>query len=195
MSDHWFSYMLDTPYERGLPLINLQLSGHQRPQRIPGRLAQSTAYFVPDQIRKKFADGWTTHVPLTYLTDMHCGQSGAASRTVHGTLSFDRESGLISIIASTEELAIIGELNLSFEEWHQAWIRLLSLIREFIPTEYSCWDFHFARIRDSPTRAVYWDVWLNYDMEIRRQATYSGVDPMVFHLSLWKQLEARSKWT
>ena len=189
--------MLDTPYERGLPLMatNLQLSGHQRPQRIPGMLAKGTAYFVPDQIRKKFVDGWTTHVPLTYLTDVYCGQkSGTASRIIHGTtLSFDCESG--RIIASTEELAIIGELNLSFDEWHQAWIRLLSLIREYIPTEYSCWDFHFARIRDSPTRAVYWDVWLNYDMEIRRQATYSGVDPMVFHLSLWRQLEARSKWT
>ena len=47
-------------------------SPHKRPARIPGLVGTNAAFLVPDNIRKKFIEGWTVHVPLTFLTDKGC---------------------------------------------------------------------------------------------------------------------------
>ena len=153
-------------------------------------LTPSAAYIVPDQIRKKFVEGWTTHVPLVYLTDKYCAEkNGIATGTIQETLSLDHESGKLT--TTIKELSTIGELDLSFDEWHQAWNRLLSLIQEFVPEEHASWNHHFTRIRDSQTRATYWPIWVSYDYEIRHRATRTGIDPTEFHLALWNDLELR----
>ena len=41
--------------------------------RMPGLAGTNAAFLVPDNVCKKFMDGgWSSHVPLTYLTDKGC---------------------------------------------------------------------------------------------------------------------------
>src|SRR5690606_30770026 len=88
-------------------------------------------------------------------------------------------------ILSTE-----GELDLSFEEWFQAWRRLLELIREFLPEVFPQWFSHYDYILNKETRSSTWSLWLRYDTEIRRRATQFGIDPSIFHPDVWSELEA-----
>ena len=80
---------------------------------------------------------------------------------------------------------------MTFEEWHQAWRRLLPLIKEFLPDDYDAWYSHFLTIRDKETLTDCWRLWLAYDTEIRRRSVHEGIDPAVHHISVWNDLEIR----
>ena len=55
-----------------IPPLNPLTPSRKRPARTPGLTGNNAAFLVPDHIRKKFADGWSVHVPLTFLTDRGC---------------------------------------------------------------------------------------------------------------------------
>lgn len=164
-------------------------SQHRRPAIIEGKLAQSATYLIPESIRNRFKanGGWASHIPLTYLTDKFCSQK--PNEFSRETLSFDAHSG--QLLTSSKPLATNGELELSFDEWHQAWRRLLELIQAYCPNIYEAWDYHFCRIRDATSRAEHWPLWLHYDTELRRRSVYEGFDPRVHHIGLWNELEVR----
>lgn len=94
--------------------------GRKRPARQLGLLSTNAAFLVPDFIRKKFMDGWTVHVPLTYLTDSYCAFSNHSSaKALQDSFSFDAASG--NVISNPKPLPSDGELKMTFDEWHQAW--------------------------------------------------------------------------
>jgi hypothetical protein len=163
-------------------------SPSKRPPRIPGAFAAGAGFLVPDTIRNKFRSGWTVHVPLTHLTDKFCAYKKSAT-VFHDTLSIDETSG--QLVTSSKPLSDAGELDLTFEEWHQAWRRLLPLIKEFLPDDYDAWNSHFLTIRDKETLTDCWHLWLAYDTEIRRRSVHEGIDPAVHHISVWNDLEIR----
>ena len=115
------------------PAVNEPASTRKRPIRTPGLAGTNAAFLVPDHIRKKFIDGWNVHVPLTFLTDKGCLLKNrpaiAASQDVLSVDSTGR------ILATPKPLSDDGELDLTFDEWHQAWRRLLELIKAFLPEE------------------------------------------------------------
>ena len=143
---------------------------------------------VPDTIWNKFRNGWNVHIPLTYLTDKSCAYKKSAT-LFRDSLSVDETSG--QIITTSKALETTGELDMTFEEWHQAWRRLLPLIREFLPDDYDAWNSHFLTIRDKETLTDCWRLWLAYDTEIRRHSIQEGIDPAVHHISVWNDLEIR----
>lgn len=170
----------------------LPSSSRKRPTRLPGMLAQSASYMVPDQIRKKFAanGGWASHIPLTFLTDKFCAQkSGTSTESFNETLSIDTNTG--RIVTASQTLSVTGETDLTFDEWHQAWRRLLELIQQYLPDEYECWNHHFCRIRDTESRSEHWPLWIAYDTEVRRRAVHTNIDPKEHHIGLWNELEVR----
>ena len=78
----------------------------------------NAAFLVQDHIQKKFADGWHVHVPLTFLTDKGCLMKDRPTTSLsHDVLTIDSATGQIS--TSSKSLSDDGELNLSFDEWHQ----------------------------------------------------------------------------
>ena len=95
-----------------------------RPERTPGLIGKNTSYIVPDNIRKKFSDGWNTHVTLSYLTYKSCQfKTKSALSAAQSILSFNPSTG--QVIATLKVLHDNGELELTFDEWNQAWRRLL----------------------------------------------------------------------
>ena len=60
------------PQPAAVPRVDPTLPVRKRPARIPGLVGTNAAFLVPDNIRKKFIDGWSTHVPLMYLTNKGC---------------------------------------------------------------------------------------------------------------------------
>ena len=165
-------------------------SSRRRPVRTPGLAGTNAAFLVPDHIRKKFADGWNVHVPLTFLTDKGCLLKNkpiiAASQEI---LTIDNVTGQIQ--TSSKPLTDDGELDLTFDEWHQAWRRLLELIRTFVPTESLMWEIHYSYILNNENRAEMWPLYLAYDAEIRKRATQLPIDPSVFSIGIWNDLESR----
>lgn len=145
---------------------------------------------IPEYIRKKFTDGWSSHVPLTYLTDNACiFKNKAASTASQDILSFDPKAGQVTTTSKT--LSDNGELNLTFDEWHQAWRRLLELIKLYMEDEYPLWVIHYNFILNSENRAEMWPLYLAYDAEIRKRTTQYSIDPSVFSIGIWNDLEAR----
>ncbi|KAJ6614835.1 hypothetical protein B0H10DRAFT_1718401, partial [Mycena sp. CBHHK59/15] len=162
--------------------------GRKRPARELGLVASNASYIVPEAIRKKFIAGWDSHVPLQYLTDKFCGiNNGTATKALNDLWTMDGTSG--SVVSVAKELPVDGELNLTLDEWFQAWQRLLSLIQDHIPAEYDLWLAHYESVLHRPTRAQQWSLCLAYDSRIRRLATVSSIDPSQFHLVIWNELE------
>jgi hypothetical protein len=172
------------------PTVEPPTLSRKRPARTLGLVGTNAAFLVPDHIRKKFSDGWTTHVPLTYLTDKGClfknKASIAASQEI---LSFDSSTGQVTTTA--KPLADNGELDLTFDEWHQAWRRLLELINTYCPDEFPLWEKHYNTILNVENRAELWPVYLAYDAEIRKRSTHYPIDPSMFSVGIWNDLETR----
>ncbi|KAJ7227594.1 hypothetical protein B0H12DRAFT_1030338, partial [Mycena haematopus] len=160
------------------------------PKRTPGLTASSAGYLIPDAVRKKFTGprGWDSHVPLHFLTDKFCAfANSAAAKELNDIFLVDSSSG--SMVATARELPVDPELALSFDEWFQAWGRLLELIQSHVPEEHEMWIAHFNAILHRPNRAQNWALCLEYDSQIRRRALVSSIDPSVFHLDVWNELE------
>lgn len=135
-------------------------------------------------------DGWIAHVPLTYLTDRGClFKDKPTANAMQDTLTIDRASG--HILATSRPLQDDGELDLTFDEWHQAWRRLLDLIKTFLPLELPLWEIHYTHIINSENRAELWPLYLAYDAEIRKRATQFPIDPSAFSIGIWNDLETR----
>ena len=85
-------------------------------------------FIVPDVIHDKFIK-WETHVPLTYLTDKFCASQPTAQSSLSDFLAV--VDGQIT--TKSKSLSPIGELEMTFDEWYQAWQRLLKLINQHHP--------------------------------------------------------------
>ena len=160
-------------------------------QFVRGQLA-SRAFLVPDNIRKKFIDGWSTHVPLTYLTDKGClFKNKATFNSANDVLTIDPLTGQVTTMSKT--LSDNGELELTFDEWHQAWRRLLDLIKTYLPEDILVWEVHYSFILNSENRAEMWPLssYLAYDAKIWKRTTHFGIHPSVFSIGIWNDLEQR----
>jgi hypothetical protein len=172
------------------PINNPTTPTRKRPTRTLGLVGTNAAFLVPDFIRKRFSEGWNVHVPLTFLTDKGCLlKDKAAANSSLDILTIDNTSG--RILASAKPLSDEGEMDLTFDEWHQAWRRLLELIKTFLPDEFLLWEVHYSFILLNENRAEMWPVYLAYDIEIRKRATQLSIDPSQFSIGIWNDLEAR----
>ncbi|KAG6912520.1 hypothetical protein DXG01_014030, partial [Tephrocybe rancida] len=101
--------------------------------------------------------------------------------------NLDPTSG--QIFSIDKPLSTDGEDSLTFDEWFQAWSRLLGLIKEFLEEEYDLWKIHYKRILYKENRAEQWTLFLAYNIEIRLRATQKEIDPSIFHIAIWNDLE------
>jgi hypothetical protein len=205
ISDFLVLYFLDAPVPQVLPcnvapipaainapapINNILSSVRKRPARVPGFVGANAAYLVPDHVRKKFAEGWQSHVPLTFLTDKGClAKDKHSSSHTQEILTIDETTGTIQ--TSSKPLIDEGELDLTFDEWHQAWRRLLDLIRIYIPQEFLLWEIHYSFILNKENRAELWPLYLAYDVEIRKRSIIEPIDPSQFSIGVWNDLETR----
>ncbi|PPQ81779.1 hypothetical protein CVT24_005332 [Panaeolus cyanescens] len=159
--------------------------------RVAGAKLTSAAYQVPPKIRRIMQNGWKEHIPLTTLTDEYCAKEAEEGEEAsEGTLRWDRNGAITSVQKS---LPHRGEPQLSFDEWFQAWRRLLQLIQQFCPAEeYQMWLKHYLRIINNDTRSECWSLWKSYDITIRKRSTIDKrFDPGEFHDNIWKELSRR----
>ncbi|KAJ6603847.1 hypothetical protein B0H10DRAFT_1957654 [Mycena sp. CBHHK59/15] len=171
--------------------IPTALAAQKRPERQPGLTATNAASLIPDAIRKRFATGgWKTHISLHYLKDDFCSHNNTVSaKELDDLYTLDGSRGIIAV---AKDLPFAAELELTFAEWFQAWGRLRELIDTYVPQELHLWDAHYNRILNKPNKHELWPVWLAYDSEVRRRACTSAIDPSVFHLEIWNDLEAKN---
>ena len=53
------------------------------------------------------------------------------------------------------------------------------------------WEKHYDFILNSENRSELWPLYLAYDSEIRKRAVYQSIDPSVFSIGIWNDLEVR----
>ena len=175
---------------QNIPTVEPITPSRRHPARTLGLAGTNAAFLVPDHIRKKFIDGWHVHVPLTYLTDKGCVfKDKPAVVASQELLMIDNVTGHIQ--TSSKPLSDTGELDLTFNEWHQVWRHLLDLIRTHIPDELWLWEIHHTFIVNKENCTELWPIYLAYDVEIRKRATQLPIDPSIFSIGIWNDLEAR----
>ncbi|KAF9444742.1 hypothetical protein P691DRAFT_323479 [Macrolepiota fuliginosa MF-IS2] len=160
-----------------------------RPAIVPGLEGQPWPFVVPDTIREKMEQGWHEHVALTYLTDRFC-VPGSDLEIRGQQYTVDDVTG--THISVDKPLVDTDENRISFDEWHQAWLRLLDLISTYTPSIHSAWKAHYERILMAPDRASNWYTWRDYDIEIRKQSLYIPIDPRCFHQRIWSHLDSEN---
>ena len=158
----------------------------KRPRRELGMTVSGGGYIVPDAVRDKFAK-WEVHVPLTYLTDRFCSSQPTAQSSLADFLAV--VDGQVT--TKSKSLSTVGELDMTFDEWHQAWQRLLKLIDQYHPDELALWRTHYMSIMIKETRGEDWLLWLAYDTEVRRRSVTSPLDPSQFQKKLFDDLYVR----
>ena len=140
-------------------------------------------YIIPDAIRNKFAR-WEVHIPLTYLTDSFCSSQQASQSSLSDFLAvIDGQ-----LTTKSKSLSPAGELDMTFNEWHQAWQRLLKLIEQYHLEELALWQTHYSSIMVKETRGEDWPLWLAYDTEVRRRSVTTPLDPSKFQQRLFDDL-------
>lgn len=163
----------------------LRVESKGRPDIIARKLLGYQPFVIPESIHKKMMRRWQEHIPLTYLTDRYC-----SAGTENKGRSKDFEVNPSGVLVSTEQpLSDTNEEKLSFEDWHKAWQRFLSLIQRYIPKIYDPWRIHFERIRDAPDNQSRWQTWLEYDISLRKNSIHEGLDPAMFDRALWYRLD------
>ena len=158
----------------------------KRPRREIGMTVSGGGFIVPDIIRDKLIK-WETHVPLTYLTDNFCASQPTAQSSLSDLLAV--VDGQVT--TKSKSLSPVGELEMTFDEWYQAWQRLLKIINQHHPDEFDLWQTHFTSIMLKETRAEDWPLWLAYDTEVRRRSVITALDPSHFQKRLFDDLFVR----
>jgi len=95
----------------------------KRPRREIGMTVSGGGFIVPDVIQDKLIK-WETHVPLTYLTDNFCTSQPTAQSSLSDLLAV--VDGQVT--TKSKSLSPVSELEMTFDEWYQAWQRLLKII-------------------------------------------------------------------
>ena len=178
------------PQNEQIPTVDPSTPSRKRPMCTPGLVGTNAAFLVPEHIRKKFVDGWNVHIPLTYLTDKGClVRDKPSTSSSQDVLTIDNTTG--QLLASSKPLFDDGELDLSFDEWHQAWHHLLDLVKVYLPDEFPMWEVHYSFILNNHNRAELWPLYLAYDAEIRKRSVQLPIDPSQFSIGIWNDLESR----
>jgi hypothetical protein len=130
---------------------------------------------------------WTEYIPLTDLTDRFFISEPEAMSKKSGFM-LDNETGALVIVEQPSRTT--SESKLTFEEWHEAWICLLYLIKRYWSFDYDRWTLHFERICFAPNLSSNWPTWLAYDITVRQQIVTEKIDPGTFHQPTWNRIDA-----
>ena len=109
--------------------------------------------------------------------------------TINDGFTIDTVTGQVS--ASVKPLSDDGELDLSFDKWHQAWHHLLDLIKTYLPNKFLMWEVHYAYILNNHNHTESWPLYLAYDAGIQKRAIQLSIDPLQFSIGIWNDLESR----
>jgi hypothetical protein len=140
-------------------------------------------YIIPDAIRDKFTK-WEVHIPLTYLTDSFCSSQHATQSSLSNFLVvIDGQ-----LTTKSKSLSPVSKLDMSFDEWHQAWQHLLKLIEQYHADELPLWQTHYSSIMVNETQGEDWPLWLAYDMEVRHCSVTTPLNPSKFQQRLFDNL-------
>ncbi|CUA67876.1 hypothetical protein RSOLAG22IIIB_07569 [Rhizoctonia solani] len=157
---------------------------------IPGFQASGVTLAIPDSVVQNMRRGWKTPFSIAMLRDEYC--IAAISRARKGkTISFGDEGDHVTLAASSETFdSSLPEDCLTYEQWVQAWRRLLALIREYLSEVLHLrWLKHYEFIDTCPNRSSHWKLWLRYDIAVR-VATRSDprIDPATFQQQIYADL-------
>jgi hypothetical protein len=95
-----------------------------------------------------------------FLTDKGClFKDKSTANSMHNILTLVDGH----ILTNPKPLSDDGELDLTFDEWHQAWQCLLDLIKSYIPEEFLLWEVHHLYILNHDNWAEMWPLFLAYD--------------------------------
>ena len=114
-----------------------------------------------------------------------------ASQKINPQLGQPKKSSLWTMLAASKHPQNPSWRWRIRHEWHQAWRHLLELIRTFLPDDFHAWEVHYTFILNRENHAELWPVYLTYDAEICKRTAHFPIDPSVFSLSIWNDLEAR----
>lgn len=148
----------------------------------------------PDAVVKTMKAGWMKHIHLDMLT---------AAFAEHELLKPSSSTSIIrtnadgTLEASEKSHPSDKERNMDFQEWCGAYIRHIHLIRLYYPGAdrdeiADAFNLHFSTLRDDPTAPKMWEVFLDYDVRIRRTFVSHGILPKDFQPNFFRQ--AQQEW-
>ncbi|CAE6473034.1 unnamed protein product [Rhizoctonia solani] len=176
-----------TVYQRAEAEVRAQPSISEIKHRtfVPGKQAPVAQALVHDSISNVFRNGWRVHVPLTVLTTRYrlslTGNSG------FNVIKWNDKGQ--ALVKDTSSFSDIGEDRMSIEDWIDAWKCLLLLIERHQPLVAAAWADHYALIFHDPTFHNEFDLWLRYDIAVRKRWIDDNFDPSTLQEKIYRLVD------
>ncbi|CAE7229144.1 unnamed protein product [Rhizoctonia solani] len=157
---------------------------------VPGFQSSGVIFITPDFVEQIMRKGWKIPFSIAMLRDDYCLASATRARKGK-TITVGDEGDSLTLAASTESFdSSMPEDSLSYEQWVQAWRRLLALIRRYLSEALHLrWLKHYQYIDTRSDRSKYWKLWLRYDIAVRTATRADKrIDPASFQAQIFNDL-------
>ncbi|CCO38046.1 hypothetical protein BN14_12209 [Rhizoctonia solani AG-1 IB] len=153
----------------------------------PGKQAPAMQALVSPIVTRIFKEGLLRHVPLTMLTTAYRQLNSDASRHEMEVIKWNSKGqALVKDVANLPEA---GELHMTPDQWVDAWKTWLMLIELYQPHVAKAWHNHYALVFYNPSFHSDFNLWLRYDIMVRKRWIEEDFDPGSLQEGILKTVE------
>ncbi|KEP45087.1 putative reverse transcriptase domain protein, partial [Rhizoctonia solani 123E] len=153
----------------------------------PGVQAPAIQTMVSPTITHIFKTGWHFFVPISMLTtryrQLHSGQYHSEMNVIKWNSKGQ------ALVKDTTRLSDAGDFLLTIDEWVDGWKFHLWLVEKYQPNVAQAWADHYSLIFHDATFHTEFDLWLCYDITVRKRWIDEGFDPGTFQKKIYKMID------
>ncbi|CAE6477081.1 unnamed protein product [Rhizoctonia solani] len=153
----------------------------------PGVLAPAIQAQVSPTITHIFKTGWKLYVPISMLTTCYRQLNSMHYHTEMNIIRWNNKGQ--ALVKDATRLPDAGDYLLTIDEWVDGWKCHLWLIEKYQPDVAQAWADHYSLIFHDPTFHTEFDLWLCYDITVRKRWVDEHFDPGTFQKKIYKMID------
>ncbi|QRW22286.1 Reverse transcriptase (RNA-dependent DNA polymerase) domain-containing protein [Rhizoctonia solani] len=154
---------------------------------IPGKQAPARQALIPPVIIQIFKSGLRKYVPLPMLTTRYWQLNSDSLRFKMDVIKWNSKGH--ALVKEASNLSDAGELLMSPDDWVDGWKTWLWLIEKYQPDVAPAWHKHFALVFYDPSFHSDFNLWLRYDITVRKRWIEEDFDPGSLQEGIYKMID------
>ncbi|KAF8748804.1 ABC transporter [Rhizoctonia solani] len=154
---------------------------------IPGKQAPARQALIPPVIIQIFKSGLRKYVPLPMLTTRYWQLNSDSLRFEMDVIKWNSKGH--ALVKEASNLLDAGKLLMSPDDWVDGWKTWLWLIKKYQPDVAPAWHKHFALVFYDPSFHSDFNLWLRYDITVRKRWIEEDFDPGSLQEGIYKMID------